>query len=344
MQSPKNRVIVACAGSRKTTSLVEAALGLHDGRVLITTYTNENVDQIVSRLIEHNGCVPPNVTVLSWFSFLLQEGVRPYQNFLVAADRVESIDFTTKPNRYVARADADRFYLNTRQDVYRDRVSDFACQCDQRSGGLVVKRLEKIYQSIFVDELQDFAGYDLDLLEILLKSKIGVFAVGDPRQATFATNNASRNKQYKKSHVVEWIAKMERANLLAREEWVTCYRSNQAICDFADALYPHMPKSISKNEAVTGHDGIFHLKREEAIKYYEQHSPMVLRWNKTSDTLGLTASNFGAMKGRTFPRVLIFPTDPMKRYFATKDPSVAGDLSKFYVAVTRAQHSVAFVV
>jgi hypothetical protein len=129
-----------------------------------------------------------------------------------------------------------------------------------------------------------------------------------------------------------------------RDEQLHCYRCNQAICDFADGLYPDLPKSISQNNAVTGHDGIVHIKNSEVLEYCNQFKPMVLRWNKTTDTLGLPAFNFGAMKGRTFPHVLIFPTEKMKAYFATKDLAQAGDLSKFYVAVTRAQYSVAFVV
>jgi hypothetical protein len=49
--SAKNRVVIACAGSRKTTSIVEEALAVQEGRVLLTTYTNENVDQILSCIV-----------------------------------------------------------------------------------------------------------------------------------------------------------------------------------------------------------------------------------------------------------------------------------------------------
>ena len=50
------------------------------------------------------------------------------------------------------------------------------------------------------------------------------------------------------------------------------------------------------------------------------------------------------MKGKTFDRVMVFPTNPMKAYLKSKDLTAAGDLSKFYVAVTRARYSVAFVI
>ena len=95
---------------------------------------------------------------------------------------------------------------------------------------------------------------------------------------------------------------------------------------------------------MTGHDGIFEIASKDVLDYYDKHRPAVLRWDKRANTLGLSAMNIGLSKGRTYDRVLIFPTAPMKAYLATGDLSRAGDLAKFYVAVTRARYSVAFVV
>ena len=53
--------------------------------------------------------------------------------------------------------------------------------------------------------------------------------------------------------------------------------------------------------------------------------------------------NIGVAKGSTFDRVLIFPTNPM-RQFLDEDPSKLKAPERLYVAVTRARHSVAFVV
>lgn len=343
MPSPKPRFVVACAGSRKTTSLVEAALAIKDERVAITTYTNENVDQIVECFVRLNEYVPSNVTVQSWFSFLLQEGVRPYQNYLVGLNRIEGIDFHTVPPRFAPKKDTERFYLAGR-NIYSDRVSDFVWSCNQASGGRVISRLGRIYRHLFIDEVQDFAGYDWDLLDLLVKSGIDMVAVGDPRQATFATNRGSKNKQFKGAGMVDWIEEQRQAGLVDREDWTDCYRCNQAICDFADSLYPALPSATSKMPPDTGHDGIFVIKSAEAADYFATHQPVVLRWRKDADTLGLPAVNIGLMKGRTFPRVMLFSTAPMKKFLKTKNPEDAGSLAKFYVAVTRAKYSVAIVV
>lgn len=344
MPSPRSKVIVACAGSRKTSHIVDEALKVVDEHVLITTYTNENVDQIRSYIIQAKGCIPPNITVMSWYSFLLQEGVRPYQNHVTTAGRVSTINFTARPNQYIPKTNVQAYYLTGSNDIYRDRVAEFVFVSNKCSGGRVVLRLAKVFRYIFIDEVQDLAGYDLELLKILFASEISIIAVGDPRQGTFTTNNAAKNKQFKKSQILEWINEQVAAGVFKMEEWTDCYRSNQAICDFSDALFPNLPKTASKFTTVTEHDGIFLLRENEVLEYVAKYSPVVLRYSKKTKTMGLTAYNMGAVKGRTYPRVLIFPTKPMKAYMEDKDLSREMDLPKFYVAVTRARHSVAFVM
>ena len=58
-----NRLIIAAAGSGKTTYLVRQAMQQSDS-VLITTYTIANELEIRKKFVELNGCVPHNVTIL----------------------------------------------------------------------------------------------------------------------------------------------------------------------------------------------------------------------------------------------------------------------------------------
>lgn len=78
----QNKLIVAAAGAGKTTFLVNEALKIKNERVLITTYTQANEAEIKKKIVEVNQCIPPNVIVQTWFSFLLQHGVRPFQGGL----------------------------------------------------------------------------------------------------------------------------------------------------------------------------------------------------------------------------------------------------------------------
>lgn len=335
-------VIIACAGGRKTTCIVEHALQQANLRILITTYTNENLSQIYATINRIKGFIPPTFSVDTWYSFLLRDFIRPYQNILL--DRqVNSIDFQSTPPYVNRQEKPNNYYLNRNNDIYRDRVSDFGFRCNSISGNLTINRLEKIYDYIYIDEMQDLSGWDLDLTKLLIDSKIPVMLVGDPRQSTFQTNNSQKNKNLT---LHRWVDSLQNESGCSIEERTDCYRSNQTICDFADDLFPEYPRTTSKNIAQTGHDGIFLIRKEDVPEYVSNFAPIILRWNKVTNTLNFPAMNFGISKGSTFDRVLIFPTKPMKDYINKKDITVLKPKSKslFYVAVTRARFSVAFVV
>ena len=77
-----NKLIIAAAGSGKTTYLVNEAIKQKAERVLITTYTQANEAEIKKKLFKINKCIPENINIQTWFSFLLKHGVRPYQPIL----------------------------------------------------------------------------------------------------------------------------------------------------------------------------------------------------------------------------------------------------------------------
>ena len=54
--------------------------------------------------------------------------------------------------------------------------------------------------------------------------------------------------------------------------------------------------------------------------------------------------NFGESKGLSFERVLIYPTTPIEKWLKDNSRDLAPtSRSKLYVAITRAEQSVAFV-
>lgn len=347
--SNKNKVIIASAGSGKTTYIIEEALKLKGQRVLVTTYTNENLDQIKAYFIEKNGCMPANVPVQSWFSFLLQDGVRPYQNHKSDRSRVRSIYFfKNTPNdqqlkkrlRYIKESE-DEHYLTKNNYLFEDKVSQFVYKCNEQSKGLITKRLEKIYDHILIDEAQDLEGWDYDLISNLFDSSMSILLVGDPRQKILKTHRHLKNKPF--ATVFDWLS-TKKVGYYTLEKKTESLRCNQHICDFADKLFPDLGQTISKNTTITEHDGIYYIQKDEVDDYIRTQNPVILRYNKDINTLGFQAINIGMAKGRTYKRVLIFPTKPMLEYLRTEDVSKAGDKSKLYVAVTRAKYSVTFVV
>lgn len=263
--------------------------------------------------------------------------------------------------RYIEKANIKNYFLVSGKYIINEHISEFACICNEKSNGKVITRLEEIYSKVFIDEVQDISGYDFDLIELLLKSKIRCHFVGDCRQATYFTTCSPRYKKFKGKNIIHLFKDWENKGLCSIEEKNDCYRNNQSICDFADKLYSTLTKTTSHNFEQTGHDGLFLVETNHVLSYFENYNHMVLRWDKDSQTFGLEARNFGTTKGQTFERVLIFPTEGFKKYLldgnltkVTKKKNKttgvikeeikdAFHLAKLYVAITRARSSVAFV-
>ncbi|HJD91564.1 MAG TPA: DNA helicase UvrD, partial [Bacteroides coprosuis] len=95
------RLILAVAGSGKTTFLINM-LNL-EKRFLIVTYTDNNVANIRKCIIKKFGYVPHNVTLISYFQFLIHVC---YQPFLKDKIRAKGIMWNM-PNQQTLRLRRD---------------------------------------------------------------------------------------------------------------------------------------------------------------------------------------------------------------------------------------------
>lgn len=344
----KNRIFIAAAGSGKTTLLVNEALSRQNSRILIATYTEANEAEIEKKFLEKNGCVPSNVTLSGWFAFLLQHGVRPYQG-CVTEKRIEGLHFNQGISaNYIKEADLDH-YLNKRNQIYRDKVSKFVLKCDGLSEGRVIKRIAGIFDEIFIDEVQDIAGYDLDLIELLMNSEASVLMVGDPRQGTYSTSDSPKYSKFKKSGIIDYFRQVVAARhdtLIDETSLSVNHRCNLALCVLSDTLFPDFPCVTSSNMRTTGHDGVFLVRESDVEAYLNAFGPIQLRyWRKTPVSDSAAVMNFGESKGLTFERVLIYPTEALAKWFKNRATELKPDVrAKFYVAFTRARFSAGIVI
>lgn len=338
-----NEVVIACAGSGKTTFLLQRSLADPVKRTLIVTYTNENHREIKARLWRASAGDHPHVETMTIFEFLLRECIKPYQTFKAGIAQIRSVNFDAERPRFAKRSNFEASYLDRSHNVYRDAVSDLACLLNGESGGKVIARLEAIYDAILIDEMQDLAGWDLEFVKLLLGSSIDVTLVGDPRQSVYFTNQSAKNKNKKGASIVDWIEERVRAGECTKSEQSHSHRCVQAICDFADALFPSLTATTSRNAELTGHDGVFLVAEADLAAYRAAFNPQELRWDRRCKTAGEGAKNFGQVKGLTFDRVLIHPTGPITKYIESETALAAGSVSKFYVGITRARQSVAIL-
>jgi DNA helicase-2/ATP-dependent DNA helicase PcrA len=340
-----NKLIIAAAGSGKTTCLVNEALKIKEGRILITTFTEANEDGIRRKFIEKNNFIPRNIEVQTWFSFLLQHGVKPYQGGLFDGDITGMVLESGQSARGTHESNIEKHYLSPTHKVYSDKLAKFAVQCNKKSNGEVLKRLSKIYTHIFIDEVQDLAGYDLVLLKFLFSSDINILLVGDPRQATYSTNNASKNSRYKKSQIIQFFEDSSFDIDTDKTSLTINYRCVQQICDLANKLYPEHSPSNSGNTNTSHHDGVFLVKPSDVDIYLKTFRPMQLRDSvRTEVNEHFDVYTFGKSKGLEFERILIYPTEPMRKWLENPALELAPtSRSKFYVALTRAVFSVGII-
>lgn len=351
-----NKLIIAAAGSGKTTFLVDEALKQKEGKVLITTYTQANEAEIRKRIIEKNKCIPKNITVQTWFSFLLKHGVRPFQGILfekkikrlILVNSQSGLKGYTKSKRPIYFGEEKEFekhYFSNALKIYSDKLSKFVFRCNEKSNGNVIDRISRIYSHIFIDEVQDLAGYDLELLKLFFNCSSTTLLVGDPRQGTYSTNSAPKNKQFKKANIINFFS--DQIENLTKDDTslMTNYRCNKPICDLSNKLFPNFPPTTSGNNATTEHSGVFFIKPQDVESYLQKFKPVQLRDNKSTNVNeNYKVMNFGEAKGLSFDRVLIYPTLPFIKWLKDNKFELAKtSRSKLYVAITRARHSVAII-
>ncbi|WP_409149712.1 UvrD-helicase domain-containing protein [Sphingobacterium sp. BS-2] len=353
-----NKLIIAAAGSGKTTFLIDEALKQKEGNVLITTYTQANEAEIRKKIIEKNKCIPDNVTVQTWFSFLLKHGVRPFQGILFdkkikglilvnSLSGLKGYTKTKQPIYFGEEKEFEKHYFSKELKIYSDKLSKFVFRCNEKSNGSVIDRISRIYSHIFIDEIQDLAGYDLTLLKLLFNCSSNILLVGDPRQGTYSTNSAPKNKQFKKANVVNYFFQDKTINIETDQtSLMTNYRCNKPICDLSNKLFANFSVTTSGNYKETGHDGVFFIKEKDIESYLQKYKAIQLRNDSREKRIkeNYSVMNFGESKGLSFDRVLIYPTKPFLDWIKDNSSELAEtSRSKLYVALTRAKYSVAIV-
>lgn len=345
---PDSNLTLAVAGSRKTQSIVEAC-NLHpkNEKILILTYTTANQAELNARLNNVIG-EHANIEVSGWFSFLIHHFVKPYLPYLFDDKKVRGFDFESPPRRGLSLTNPTR-YFNNDGSVLKVHLPQLAHRVNDASGGQAIERLSRLYDKIYIDEVQDLNGYDLDILDLLINSDIKLQMVGDIRQAIIVTNvQEPRNGPFKYMQIWGWFKNREDSGLLTIEQNNKTWRCRQEIADFADSLFDtswgFMPTE-SLNDEETEHDGLFIVKPDDVPAYLELYSPLFLRQTANSGRgLPYDFTNIGLSKGLTRERILILPTQPFKDFIAQGSALTDSQASMLYVGATRAEQSVAFVM
>lgn len=340
-----SRLYLAAAGSGKTTFLVNM-LTESGKRILYTTFTDENAEVAREMVVSKCGCLPPNIAISPWFTFLLEHGVRPFQGSAgFGKEKFTGIHIGPERVNYNKKGTL-RYYCNESMEVYAAKLPDLALRCNECSAGAVVDRIKALFDVILIDEIQDMAGYDYDFIAALLAADITVIMCGDKRQSTYRTNAGRVHK----GKSIEDFLKEKGLDGLCPIDFSTLngsHRCSKRVIEFANKVYPDFPATVSlRSDDGILHDGVWIVPESVAQKYCDLICPVILRHSISIKTVkALSICNFGQAKGRTYDHVLIYPVKDMLSWLQGNATAMKGQTrSKLYVAITRARHSVGFVV
>lgn len=339
-----NKIQLACAGAGKTYNIAKNILSLtNHKKILVITYTNRGIEAIKAEIEKQNfGLIPSYVEIKSWYSFLLSELIKPFQVLQFnKINNIRGLDFNNMYGVDFTSISDPNYYITKNNDMKARYIAKLATKMIAIFP-IIIERIENYCSHIYFDEIQDFAGEDIDILEAFFNSKISVYCVGDNKQATFSTHT-SRSKIKKGKQIFKYLyTNKNRLNIsiaISNES----RRMIPELASFANLIYPLNPIIGIQNSSVKNM-GVYLIMKDDILTYKNFFNPVLLKYDIKIDTLGLPAINYGESKGMTFERTIIYPnkvfTDTLKHI----DTNRLKAPEKYYIAVTRAKFSIAIVV
>jgi len=97
----------------------------------------------------------------------------------------------------------------------------------------VISRIEKYFDAVYIDEVQDFSGYDFDFLLKISKAEMDWLFVGDFYQYTYATSrDGNVNKNLHKDYTY-YREKFKKSGIEPDETTLKASRRcSRTVCEF----------------------------------------------------------------------------------------------------------------
>lgn len=322
-------VTFAVAGSGKTRSIVEKIAP--GRRALVLTYTTNTEQDLRDRIALKFGSVPDGVSVTTYFSFLNRFCYKP---FLQSTMRSRGISFAA-PSR-----ESMQFSLENRaRFIQGDRV--YHCRMAKLLSvkGCVPelqRRLERYYDDVFVDEVQDFGGHDFNFLVELSSAKVRMGLVGDFYQHTFSTSHDGNVNQ---SLHTDYAAYRQRfANAGFEVDTASLSKSHRCSSEVCKHIVDSIGVPIASEESVVSTVRVVD-SAADADRLHADPKTVKL-FMETHWRYDCYSHNWGACKGLDhFQDVCVVLNDKSWCQFAKGELAQAKPIirNKLYVAFSRAR-------
>jgi ATP-dependent exoDNAse (exonuclease V) beta subunit len=330
------RVVFAVAGSGKTSHIINN-LNV-DSRALILTYTDKNLANLKQRVLKKFGQIPSGIKIYSYFQFVYSFCVRP---LLGNELKTKGINWQVPPT-FTMRLKRDniKFYIDNNKRLYSNRIAKLLEQADVI--GEVVERLEKYFDHLYIDEIQDFGGHDFNLLTQIAVADINQLFVGDFYQHTFDTSRDGNVNGSLHNDYIKYKTRFEKAGITVDETLLShSYRCSDNVCSFVTQSL--LIDISSHREDVTNVE--FVECETHAEKLFECAETVKLFYQSSNKYQGFT-ENWGATKGEDcYHDVCVVLNPNTLKHFNNGNllELAAQTKNKLYVACTRAKNNLYFV-
>ena len=323
-------VIFAVAGSGKTSLIIDQ-LDL-ESRALVITYTITNLNNLKNRIIEKFGKIPPNIRIYSYFNFLYSFCYKPYLHYKFRAKGINYDPCKNKYAKYYAR------YIDSSRRLYSNRIAKLL-EVENVLDVLKV-RLEKYYDQILIDEVQDFAGNDFNLLKTIVKANVRIVCVGDFYQHTFDTSrDGAVNKNLHADYDKYKDAFKSMGYSVDDETLSKSYRCGPSVCGFVTSELGISIESHRSDET-----DIYIVKDQEIADDIFKDNGIVKLFYKESYKYDCNSNNWGNTKGEDkYNDVCVVLNKTTHKIFEKLEGLVPQTKNKLYVAVTRTKKDLYFV-
>ncbi len=323
------RLILAVAGSGKTTYIVNK-LDL-EKRHLIVTYTRENIRNLHLGIINKFGYFPENIALYSFFGFLYSFCYKP---FLGRIDKPKGLYWDFPPE--FTRKIHDRVplhFFSTDRRIYHNRLSKYLLRKD-----LLVKinsRIEKYFHHFHIDEIQDFGGYDFDLLMSFAQLNLKLTWVGDFYQHTYDTSRDGNRNQMLHQEINNYKERFTNSGFeIDDKTLLRSWRCSPSVTRFiSDQL------DISIESHKTEDSSVLHIEDQDEIDNLMEDRRVIKLFFKNHNTYNCYSNNWGKLKGANYlDDVCVVLNNTSYRLFSSGRLNESAPLTrnKLYVACSRA--------
>lgn len=325
-------LMLAVAGSGKTTYLI-SLLNLEQ-RFLLVTYTRNNYEHLRRSVIIKFGYFPENIKVLKYFQFVYSFCYMP---FCGLNNRPNGICFDFPPEKTRFYPGTNAFYRTKAGRLYHNRIAHY---CNAQCVDGIKARLDKYYDYLLIDEVQDFAGYDFNLLLNILPNKCNSICVGDFFQHTYDTSKDGRVNKNLYDNYNKYLKKWWDAGVIVDIDTLSrTRRCNAEICSFVVTM------GIDIESTGEAEGSVIVLEREDEVDEVVANDSIPKLFLEKSSNYRCTSLNWGESKGiDAFIDVCVVLNKTTQNLFSQGNLKELNPMTKnkLYVACTRAHRHLYF--